>query len=171
MKPILKLFFGLLFTLCPYTIFADNKDLNLITTACDRTLYKDLCRAVLLNHPKARTTTELRVLARVALKYALISAKQVETQIRKLKDAPAALKDCAENFQSATQQISYSFKALKSKSYGDINIWVSAAMTGVDSCEEGFKELKSNYPIDKSSKIFNQLCSIVLAFTNQLNSH
>ncbi|KAG2695664.1 hypothetical protein I3843_07G023200 [Carya illinoinensis] len=171
MKPIFKLFFGLLFTLCPYTILAHNKDLNLITTACDRTLYKNLCRAVLSSHPKARTATELRVLARVALKYALVSAKQVETQISKLKDASAALKDCAENFRSANQQISYSFKALKSKSYSDVNIWVSAAMTGVDSCEEGFKDLKSNSPIAKSSKTFNQLCSIVLAFTNQLNGH
>ncbi|KAG2694728.1 hypothetical protein I3760_08G158500 [Carya illinoinensis] len=174
MKPILKLFFFLLFTLCAMyqcSNVAEAQKADLIISACDRTLYKDLCTKTLQSDSESRGATDIGVLAKVALQQTSSLAKQIQGQLSKQKDKSAAFKDCNENYQDASERLQDSLTSLKSKKYSDVLTWVSAAMSDSDSCENGLKEMGKASPILSLSATFSQLCSIVLAITNKLAGH
>ncbi|KAB1202148.1 Pectinesterase inhibitor [Morella rubra] len=174
MKPISMLFCLLVLILRPYKIVAVGGATDLITTACDRTLYKALCNAVLNSDPASQGSKDLSTLDKVVLTHAKSNASNIHQQAvslhEKSKDdaTKQALEDCIENYQDATDQLDESLHALQSKGYDDINTWVTAAMSDADSCEEGFTDQGRKSPLSNSSKTFNHLCSIVLALTNQL---
>ncbi|XP_041020953.1 putative invertase inhibitor [Juglans microcarpa x Juglans regia] len=174
MNPNLNLFFCLLFTLCSMYQCRDvgeAQKANLISSACDRTLYKDLCRQTLQSDPESRAATDIGVLAKVALQHALSQAKQIQGQLSKQNDKSVAFKDCNENYDGASERLQDSVTSFKSKKYSDVLTWVSAAMSNSDSCEDGLKEMGKASPILGLSTTFSQLCSIVLALTNQLAGH
>merc|ERR1712183_231455 len=165
-----KIFLVLLVTLLPNQILADEK---LIASACDKTLYKQLCTKTLENDPEGSSATSFEVLSKVALKHATSTATQIHDKVISLLKGSsgnkAALKDCKENYEGALDQLGKSTTALASKRYNDVNTWVSAVMSDADSCDEGFKDVgNTNNPLGSEGTTFSQLCSIVLAITNQL---
>ncbi|KAG6645967.1 pectinesterase inhibitor 3-like [Carya illinoinensis] len=174
MKPSLKFFFCVLFTLCAIDQFrnvAEAQKADLITSACDGTLYKDLCKKTLQSDPESRGATDIGVLAKVALQHTSSQAKQIQGQLSKQKDTSPAFKDCNANYQDISGRLQESLTSLKSKKYSDVLTWVSAAMTNSGSCEDGLKEMGKASPILSLSTTFSQLCSIVLALTNKLAGH
>ncbi|XP_062085430.1 pectinesterase inhibitor-like [Humulus lupulus] len=144
---------------------------DLISDACSKALYKDLCEKTLRADPSSSGAT-VDGLAKIALKAASSSAKtiqgQITTLLRTAKDKAviAALNDCTENYDGANEQLGDSLKAMVAKHYSDVNTWVTAAMTDGDSCEDGFKSGTS--PLTQANTNFGHLCSNVLAITNQL---
>ncbi|XP_062083331.1 pectinesterase inhibitor-like [Humulus lupulus] len=144
---------------------------DLISDACSKALYKDLCEKTLRADPSSKTAT-LDGLAKIALKAAASSAKNIQGQITGLlktatdKGVIAALNDCTDNYDSANEQLSDSLSAIDAKRYADVKTWVSASMTDGDSCEDGFKSGTS--PLTQANTNFGQFCSNVLALTNQL---
>ncbi|KAF2309922.1 hypothetical protein GH714_005649 [Hevea brasiliensis] len=79
------------------------------------------------------------------------------------------LSDCPEIYQDAIDQLKDSIVALDSKAFNDVNTWVTAAMTDVESCEDGFKEKPEIAPpLTDMDKRFSQLCSASSAITNLL---
>jgi pectinesterase inhibitor-like protein len=164
-----KIFLVLLVTLLPNQILADEK---LIASACDKTLYKQLCTKTLQNDPEGSSATSFEVLSKVALKHASSTATQIYDEVSSLLQGSSgnkALKDCKENYGDAVDQLGRSTTALASKRYNDVNTWVSAVMSDADSCDEGFKDVgNTNNPLGSEGTTFSQLCSIVLAITNQL---
>ncbi|KAG7968450.1 hypothetical protein I3843_08G155400 [Carya illinoinensis] len=79
MKPSLKFFFCVLFTLCAIDQFrnvAEAQKADLITSACDGTLYKDLCKKTLQSDPESRGATDIGVLAKVALQHTSSQSKK-----------------------------------------------------------------------------------------------
>ncbi|XP_018841685.1 putative invertase inhibitor [Juglans regia] len=174
MNPNLKLFFCLLFTLCSVNQcrnVAEAQKADLITSACDSTLYKDLCKQTLQSDKESSKATDIGVLAKVALQHALSQAKQIQGQLSKQNDKSVAFKDCNENYNGASERLKESVTSFQSKKYGDVLTWVSAAMSNSDSCENGLKEMGKASPILSLSTTFSQLCSIVLALTNKLAGH
>ncbi|XP_062143570.1 pectinesterase inhibitor 12-like [Alnus glutinosa] len=171
MNTIPKVFLVLLVTLWPSQILAGD----LISSACDHTLYKQVCRQTLQSDPESRAATSFEVLAKVALKHATSKATQIHDQVTKLLNgsssaaAKGALTDCDENYEDSIEKLKDSATALASKRYSDVNTWVSAAMSAGDSCDEGFKEVgEGQSPLGNQGTLFTRLCSIVLAITNQL---
>ncbi|XP_059435574.1 21 kDa protein-like [Corylus avellana] len=172
-----KVFLVLLVTLLPNQILADQ---NLISSACDHTLYKKLCRKTLESDPESSSATSFEVLSKVALKHATSTATHINSKVTKLlnesssKVVKGALKDCNENYQDAIEGLTKSSNALASKRYNDVNTWVSAAMSASDSCDQGFqdggddKSPLGKSPLGHQGIAFTRLCSIVLAITNQL---
>ncbi|XP_030505342.2 pectinesterase inhibitor-like [Cannabis sativa] len=144
---------------------------DLISDTCGKALYKDVCEKTLRADPNSRGA-KVDGLAKIALKAASSSAKTTQGQITSLlktakdKAVIAALKDCNENYDGANSQLNDSLKAMVNKRYADVNIWVTAAMTDGDSCEDGFK--KGTSPLTQANTNFGQLCSNVLAITNQI---
>merc|ERR1712183_992670 len=94
-----KVFLVLLVTLLPNQILADEK---LIASACDKTLYKQLCTKTLQNDPEGSSATSFEVLSKVALKHASSTATQIYDEVSGLLQGSsgnkAALKDCKENY-------------------------------------------------------------------------
>jgi pectinesterase inhibitor-like protein len=170
MNTISKVFVLMLITLWPNQILAQN----LIITACNKTLYKELCRKTLQNDPESRAATSLEVLAKVALKKATSTATQIHDQVKKLlksasKPIKAALTDCNELYQDALQQLDDTSTAFITKNY-DISTYVSAAMDDADTCDQSIEEMApGKSPIGSQGTTFSQLCSIVLALAKQVN--
>ncbi|XP_059440694.1 pectinesterase inhibitor-like [Corylus avellana] len=164
-----KVFLVLLVTLLPNQILADQK---LISSACNLTLYKQLCTQTLQNDPDGSKATSFEVLSKVALKHATSTATQIHDKVISLlkgSSSDKALKDCKENYEDALDQLGRSTTALASKRYNDVNTWVSAAMSDADSCDGGFSDVgTAKNPLGSQGTTFSNLCSIVLAITNQL---
>ncbi|KAF4347915.1 hypothetical protein G4B88_027668 [Cannabis sativa] len=122
---------------------------DLISDTCGKALYKDVCEKTLRADPNSRGA-KVDGLAKIALKAASSSAKTTQGQITSLlktakdKAVIAALKDCNENYDGANSQLNDSLKAMVNKRYADVNIWVTAAMTDGDSCEDGFKKVSED---------------------------
>ena len=165
MNPISSLCLVIILSFCIFQTQAD-----LVTQTCATTRYKDLCENTLRADPSSKTG-DIHVLAKIALRAAAKKLKSIQGQIDKQiksttdKYTLQALNDCAENYDGAGEQISDSLTAIESKRYDDVNIWVTAAMSDADSCEEGFKPGTSK--LTKVNEKFGQLCSNVLAISNQ----
>jgi len=164
MNTIPKVFLVLLVTLWPSQILAGD----LISSACDHTLYKQVCRQTLQSDPESRAATSFEVLAKVALKHATSKATQIHDQVTKLLNGSSSAAEKGA-LTDSIEKLKDSGTALASKRYSDVNTWVSAAMSAGDSCDEGFKEVgEGQSPLGSQGTSFTRLCSIVLAITNQL---
>ncbi|GMN43955.1 hypothetical protein TIFTF001_013148 [Ficus carica] len=166
MNSISSLCFVLLVSLCLNQIPAASADL--ISQTCAPTRFNDLCEKTLRAHPGSKSAN-IKGLAKIALKATSTNAKRIKSQIVSLQKSTTdksilqALKDCAENYDDASQQLANSITAFASKRYADVNQWVSAAMSDSDSCEEGFKTGTSK--LTAANKNFFELSSNVLALT------
>ncbi|GMN72533.1 hypothetical protein TIFTF001_054745 [Ficus carica] len=168
MSSISSLCLVLLVSFCLDQIPATNADL--ISQTCAQTRFQDLCDKTLRADPGGKSAN-IQGLARIALKATAANAMSIQSQIASLQKSTTdksileALKDCAENYDDASQQLADSLTAFDAKHYDDVNQWVSAAMTDSDSCEEGFKTGTSKLTVQNQN--FFQLCSNVLAITKQ----
>uniref|UniRef100_A0A7N0VNJ3 Pectinesterase inhibitor domain-containing protein n=1 Tax=Kalanchoe fedtschenkoi TaxID=63787 RepID=A0A7N0VNJ3_KALFE len=58
------------------------------------------------------------------------------------------LTDCFDHYTDAVHQVKVSMEALRKKRYQDIKHWVTAAMTGAQTCEESFQSKRGyNSPL------------------------
>jgi pectinesterase inhibitor-like protein len=83
---ISKVFLVLLVTLWPNQILAQN----LISSACDHTMYKELCKKTLESDSKSRAATNFEGLAKVALKHATSTATQIHDKVTKLLEGSSS---------------------------------------------------------------------------------
>ncbi|PON42638.1 Pectinesterase inhibitor domain containing protein [Parasponia andersonii] len=173
MNPISIFCFVTLLSFCFHQIPLVESSDDLITQTCSKTLYKDLCEKTLRADPGSKGA-KVEGLAKIALKAAASNAKTIQSQIASLlkttsdKQVKEALEDCSDNYDGASEQLSDSLGALEAKRYADVNVWVTAAMTDGDSCEEGFESGTS--PLTQANTNFGHLTSNVLAITNQLKA-
>ncbi|XP_077226937.1 putative invertase inhibitor [Tasmannia lanceolata] len=167
----------LLFTLSiPPNIIATKPGKDLIHETCKHTLYYDTCVASLQSSSESQTA-DLQGLASIALHAAADSAIETSNHIALLLNNTTdsfiqqCLSDCSENYLDAIDQIEDSIAALDSKGYNDVNVWVTAAMSDSDTCEEGFKE-QPGYKsmLTDNSAEFYKLCSNALAITKLLSA-
>lgn len=155
-------------TLCLHEIEAQQSDL--ISQTCAATRFKDVCMKTFSADPSSKSA-DIHGLARIALNAAAKKSKSIQSKVAKLQAKATdryvvqALKDCAENYDSANEQLADSLTAIEKKRYNDVNTWVSATMSNGESCEDGFKAGTSNLTEDNA--LFSQLCSNVLAISNK----
>ncbi|KAF5740019.1 pectinesterase inhibitor-like [Tripterygium wilfordii] len=149
---------------------------DLITQACDRTLYTNVCKAILESDPESKGS-DFQGFGKIALQLAKSNASEIIGQILDLAPTTTneferqCLRDCSEGYQEAIDQIKDSIEALQSKRYNDANTWITAAMTAAQSCEEGFLEQPGHdSPLTERNQLFGQICSIGLTITNLLNA-
>ncbi|KAF5746722.1 pectinesterase inhibitor-like [Tripterygium wilfordii] len=150
---------------------------DLITQACDRSLYKNVCKAILESDTEGKGSSDLQDLGKLALQFASKNATAIFEQILDVFDSTTneferqCLADCSEGFQDAIEQIHDAIEALESKQYDDANTWITGAMGDAQSYEEGFHEEPGHEsPLSKMSELFSQICSIALTITNLLNA-
>lgn len=146
---------------------------DLVTTTCDKTLYKDLCKSALATAPKT-DVKDVQSLAKFALEMTSLNGGEIHKRITQLLTTNSdefvkqCLTDCSTVYQDAIDQLNDSMVALDTKAFNDVNTWVSAAMTVAQSCEDGFKGKQGIVsPLTDMNKRFGQLCSVSLAITNQ----
>ncbi|KAL5786502.1 hypothetical protein ACOSQ2_008894 [Xanthoceras sorbifolium] len=159
---------------------------DLVSTACNRTLYVDVCVSSLRSDPRSSTVSDIRGLADVALVISIENGMETLAYIKHLnsnnngnnitgRQDPAAsynsgcLRDCAELYEDAAQSLQESVHHLRIRYFEKVNMLVSAAMTDSETCEDGFKEVAEDVsPLTQRNLYFYKLCSNFLAITKLL---
>jgi len=129
-----------------------------IKTSCNVTLYPQVCVSSLSSYPGSLKAKQSD-LVKAAVTVSLLNARNVSVWAAGLKarkatmskSESAALKDCIGNFKDATYEISGSLaelKHLKPNTFqfqmGNVQTWMSAALTDQDSCLTGFQDLDTS---------------------------
>ncbi|XP_057476997.1 21 kDa protein-like [Actinidia eriantha] len=122
-----------------------------IRTSCSATIYPTLCITSLSSHASAIQTSP-KLLAHTALSVTLDTTQSTSAMMVKLSHSHglsprevAAMQDCVEEVGDSVDQLRRSLgemNQIKGSNFAlmmsDIQTWVSAALTDVDTCSEGF---------------------------------
>ncbi|XP_022776442.1 21 kDa protein-like [Durio zibethinus] len=132
---------------------------DFIRISCSATMYPDLCYTSLSGYANAVQQDPAR-LARVAIVISLSKARHLAAYVSNLsreadygadQRATAALHDCFSNMDDAVDEIRGSLKQMRqlvapgSESFrfqmGNVQTWMSAALTDEDTCTDGFEDV------------------------------
>ncbi|CAN0885549.1 Putative invertase inhibitor [Linum grandiflorum] len=146
---------------------------DLIEKVCSKTLNKEDCLASLASTKGSQLAT-LPELGVIALDNAVQNATKTSVYIKMMLSNqnldPAveqALQDCFQQYLDVVDQLDDSTAALLANATTDVQTWVSAAMSDVDSCDQGLKEHRgSELVLSRRNAGFRQLCSTVLAINS-----
>ncbi|GLU07356.1 hypothetical protein SLE2022_243170 [Rubroshorea leprosula] len=153
-----------------------NATTVLIANACKNAQYKDLCIQS-LQADEASKDSDLRGLVLLTIRLAAANGSDTSVHIKMLlKDTSAldpvieqCLNDCSDHYLSAIEQLNDSIAALLAGASEDVEIWVEAAISDAESCEDGFKQYSEKQSvISERNSIFRKLCSNVLGINKVL---
>ncbi|KAL4197477.1 hypothetical protein AMTRI_Chr04g188400 [Amborella trichopoda] len=143
------LFFSLVLTVVLPTITAVTNDSrsDFIRTSCDTTLYPSLCYDSLSVYSDSIKQSPSQ-LARAAVSVSLKSTQKASALVARLGHSTrehGSVRDCAENLADALDQVKRSARELSRLSragfrlqMGNVQTWLSAAITNDDTCMDGF---------------------------------
>nr|QIR83196.1 pectin methylesterase inhibitor 2 [Cunninghamia lanceolata] len=154
-----------------------------IVMACDTALYRNVCISTLSSYPGA-SHANLTQLAGIAVELCLDEAKKAYEFVGNLraqsvnKSDQNALKDCVDLLKDTGDQLNSSLSTLTHLSsgsfqseIGDIQTWVSAALTNPATCIDGLQEVNANMvPVIKAkTENVTEYMSNALAVINKLS--
>lgn len=149
-----------------------NQHQDLVSFACNNTLYVEECLSSLRSDPLSETS-DLRGLASIALNLSIAHGEETKGYIDDLKSKNGSesrcLNDCTEEYADAVQNLEDSVHALRIRYYDKVNTLVSAAMTDSDTCEDCFGEIEEGESLlTERNQYFLKLCSNFLSIANLL---
>ncbi|KAJ8750753.1 hypothetical protein K2173_015934 [Erythroxylum novogranatense] len=120
-----------------------NNGEDLVSTACNHTLYVELCESSLRSDPRSKTW-DLQGLASIALNINIANGVRTRDRIHSLKSTAdnktlSGVNVCSEEYSDAVQNLQEAIGALRNRSFDSVNTLVSSAMTDSETCEEGFE--------------------------------
>lgn len=176
LSPLLLLFFTSFSLSIPSPAHSarDSSSTTLIDWWCDQTPYPALCNSSLQNpavNPVPRRRSQFKRLAvdaamRRALK-AQSHNKWLGPRCRSRKEREAWA-DCLNLYQSTIAQLNRTTDQMTSATAFDAQTWLSAALTNLDTCRAGFKELgvtDNVLPLMSNNNV-SKLISNALAINN-----
>lgn len=162
-------------------VFAKGKD-N-VREACRVTRYQNLCVHSLAHFSNTAGRSPSKW-ARAGVSVTIGEVKNVQAYLAQLKRHGdmkgrnrVALSDCVESFAYALDELHKSLGVLRrlskstfSTQMGDLNTWISAALTDEDTCLEGFeaKNEKKIKLLQKKVQSVSYITSNALALVNKL---
>jgi len=178
--PILLINCCALLVQCGRPHYTEGEDL--VTATCKHTLHYQVCISSLRSVPGSSKTSDLKVLAEIALNLSTTYAAETLSCVHELQSNSSAanniyvsrcLRDCEEEFSEAIENLQDSKEALANGDCDQVDTLVSAAMSDAETCEDGFKDMPSedNYstsPLTERNRYFSELCSNALAITKLL---
>ncbi|BAT76928.1 U1 Pectin methylesterase [Vigna angularis] len=179
--PILLMNCSVLLVQCGRPHSTEGEDL--VTATCKHTLHFQVCNSSLRSVPISGKTSDLRVLAEIALNLSTAYAAETLTCVHELQSNSSAanniyvsrcLRDCEEEFSEAIENLQHSKEALANGDCDKVDTLISAAMSDAETCEDGFKDLQqiedyySTSPLTERNCHFSELCSNALAITKLL---
>ncbi|XP_020225840.1 putative invertase inhibitor [Cajanus cajan] len=158
---------------------------DLVTATCKHTLHFQVCISSLRSVPGSSKTSDLKVLAEIALNLTTTYAADTLSYVYQLQSSSASngsnnnyvsrcLSDCVEEYSEAIENLHHSKHALANGDCDRVDTLVSAAMSDAETCEDGFKDMQSedseysNSPLTERNRYFSQLCSNALAISKLL---
>lgn len=122
---------------------APQNDQDLVSFACNHTLYPEICISSLKSDPRTKTASDLKAIASIALDQTATQATQTESYIDELLEKShgsygqtngRSLEDCQEEYSEAVEDLREATAALNHGKYDDVNELVSGAMTDCQTC-------------------------------------
>lgn len=123
---------------------------DLVTKACDQTMYFKLCVSSLRSDPRTNQTSDLKGLAVIALDLSITKANQSLSYAQRLllfqsssnytQYEKECLSDCSQELSEAVENLQDSTQALMNGTLNNVNDFVSSAMTDSQTCDDCFKE-------------------------------
>ncbi|CAL5194472.1 unnamed protein product [Lathyrus oleraceus] len=163
----------------------NNNNNNNVKEACSVTRYKNLCIHTLAQFSNTAGRTPSKW-ARVGVSVTISEVKNVRAYLTKLKTRgdmkgrnKVALSDCIETFGYALDELHKSLGVLRrlskktfSTQMGDLNTWISSALTDEDTCLDGFEGENERQIKLLRNKVQNvsYITSNALALVNKLAS-
>ncbi|ERM94153.1 pectinesterase inhibitor 9 [Amborella trichopoda] len=163
----------------------NDSALIFIKTACETTLYPDLCLSSLSGQVEYVTYSHKK-LARAALMVSLSATKATAGFVAELiktakvsEEEQMALNDCVEALEDGEDKMNDSMKELqriKTESFkwqmSNVQTWISAALTDENACSDGFEELDGEVKDVIAGKIGDlaQLTSNALSLVNHFST-
>ncbi|XP_050917586.1 pectinesterase inhibitor 6 [Lathyrus oleraceus] len=163
----------------------NNNNNNNVKEACSVTRYKNLCIHTLAQFSNTAGRTPSKW-ARVGVSVTISEVKNVQAYLTKLKTRgdmkgrnKVALSDCIETFGYALDELHKSLGVLRrlskktfSTQMGDLNTWISSALTDEDTCLDGFEGENERQIKLLRNKVQNvsYITSNALALVNKLAS-
>lgn len=150
-----------------------NQQQDLVSFACNNTIYVEVCMSSLRSDPLSETA-DLRGLASIALNLSIAHGKETKYHIHDLKSKSVSesrcLNECKEEYGDAVENLEDSVHALRIRFYDEVNTLVSAAMTDSDTCDDCFTEIDQvrENPLTERIEYFHKLCSNFLSITKLL---
>lgn len=182
---ILLLVFLSLSTNTSQIVYAKGNNNNNVKEACSVTRYQNLCIHTLAQFSNTAGRTPSKW-ARAGVSVTISEVKNVQAYLTKLKKNGkmkgrnrVALSDCIETFGYALDELHKSLGVLRklskntfSTQMGDLNTWISAALTNEDTCLDGFegKTEKKIKLLQNKVKNVSYITSNALALVNKLAS-
>ncbi|OMO60671.1 Pectinesterase inhibitor [Corchorus capsularis] len=156
---------------------------DFIRTSCSATLYPDICFSSLSRYANAVQQDPAR-LARLAISVSLSKARRMAAYVSNItresdfgadQRASAAVHDCFSNMGDAVDEITGSLKQMRqlvtpgSESFrfqmGNIQTWMSAALTDEETCTDGFEGVEDG-PI--KANVFDKIAKVKKYTSNAL---
>ena len=185
LRLILLLVFLSLSTNTSQIVYAKGNKNNNVKEACSVTRYQNLCIHTLAQFSNTAGRTPSKW-ARAGVSVTISEVKNVQAYLTKLKmngkmkgRNRVALSDCIETFGYARDELHKSLGVLRklskntfSTQMGDLNTWISAALTNEDTCLDGFegKTEKQIKLLQNKVKNVSYITSNALALVNKLAS-
>ncbi|CAK8544348.1 unnamed protein product [Lathyrus sativus] len=165
-------------------VYPKGNNNNNVKEACSVTRYKNLCIHTLAQFSNVgRTPSQW---ARAGVSVTISEVKNVQAYLTKLKRSAnmkgrnkVALSDCIETFGDALDELHKSLDVLRrlnkktfSTQMGDLNTWISSALTDEDTCLDGFEGKNERQIKLLQNKVQNvsYITSNALALVNKLAS-
>ncbi|XP_023760752.1 pectinesterase inhibitor [Lactuca sativa] len=141
---------------------------DLINEICQQTIDPSLCSNSFHSDPRS-TNASLITLGHISIKNAQKSAKAVRKLIHSVSYS-GNYTECISLYEDATVNLNKCKKALKAHDYGELNTFVSGAMTDASMCDGSFGRGVQGPPQLKFASIKLQgLCNIILVISNALS--
>ncbi|KAJ0249975.1 Plant invertase/pectin methylesterase inhibitor superfamily protein [Hirschfeldia incana] len=174
MKQFTGLFFVFIFIL---SSIAESDDSNLITELCKHCDDPKLCLSSIQDRPEsgefAATNNQIEI---IAISAASANASSTSAYIKEMLSREnlepaieATLEDCQKNYQDAVEQLDDSISAMLANAHADIDVWMHAAISAIESCSDDLKSRAGNaVELFQRNEIFLKLCKNALLINKML---
>ncbi|KAL0433932.1 UNVERIFIED_CONTAM: hypothetical protein Slati_2727500 [Sesamum latifolium] len=141
---------------------------------CDNTDYPALCltTVVPLLHGKTGVEPVLEASVKASDEFAKTALSLVKKEQKKpgvSTKMQATLKDCKDGYDSAVENFEKTINAFAVHDVGTMRSMLSAVITFVGDCEDGFAEMQESSPLSTSAKQLTSMTSNCLAISSLMN--
>ncbi|KAL2244317.1 uncharacterized protein LOC105156846 [Sesamum indicum] len=141
---------------------------------CDSTDYPALCltTVVPLLHGKASVESVLEVSVKASDEFAKTALSLVKKEAAKPGASPqllSTLKDCKDGYDTAVENFEKTMNAFTTHDVGTMRSMLSAVITFVGDCEDGFAEMQESSPLSTYAKQLTSMTSNCLAIASLMN--
>eukprot|EP01018_Ginkgo_biloba_P037216 Gb_25439 [translate_table: standard] len=119
-----------------------------VKSACSQTRYPDMCVSSMVSYPGYQTASP-KDMMNIAVQASIERAKKAHSFAMSLTNNAmstkerAAWQDCLELFEDTMDRLNVCLSNPVQKKAGDVQTWLSAALTNQDTCLNGFRDLNA----------------------------